>query len=67
MVVDILTTVLAVLFQGQHCTYLFHRHVVHDLTSGALIGFPSRCLLYSTLQNLARHCKGSAFSLGASK
>jgi len=40
MVVDILTTVLAVLFQGQHCTYLFHRHVVHDLTSGGFDWFP---------------------------
>jgi hypothetical protein len=40
MVIDILTTLLAVLFQGQHCTYLFHRHVVHDLTLGGFDWFP---------------------------
>lgn len=40
MVIDILTTLLAVLFQGQHCTYLFHPHVVHDLTLGGFDWFP---------------------------
>jgi hypothetical protein len=67
MVIDILTILLAVLFKASIAHTSFTDTLYMTCFRGALIGFPSRCLLYNPLQNLASHRKGSAFSSGASK